>query len=246
VSTAVRIDGLWEEFRVRGNRPGSVKEVLARLRIRDTGRSVWALRDVSASVACGEIVGLVGPNGSGKSTLLRCVAGILAPSRGRVAVRGRVTTMLELGAEFHAELTGRENILVAGALHGVERRQLLRRLDEIVDFAGLAGVLDEPMRSYSSGMRARLAASLAIHTDPFVVVVDEAFSAADEAFRAACMQRLEELAGRGGAVVLVSHELSLLEQTCHRCLLLAEGRVAEEGAPDRVVARYREGMPSAS
>jgi ABC-type polysaccharide/polyol phosphate transport system ATPase subunit len=235
---AVVVRGLWEHFRVLEDRSKTFKELVSRLRLAGSRSDFWALRDVSFEVGQGETIGLIGENGSGKSTLLRCLAGILPPSRGEVLVSGAVATLIEVGAGFHPELTGRENLMVTGALAGLKRSRLRDRLDSIVSFAELERVIDQPVRSYSSGMYVRLAFSLAIHVEPEILLIDEALSVGDEAFQRKCVRRVAELGQAGVTIVFVSHDMPLLAQVCRRCLLLHAGEVLKDGETTEVVDHY--------
>ncbi|MEO7819498.1 MAG: ATP-binding cassette domain-containing protein, partial [Actinomycetota bacterium] len=169
----VVVRDLWEQYRVREGRTHSLKEVVSRFRISGEHKDFWALQGVDLQIGRGETVGLIGQNGSGKSTLLRCIAGILPPTKGEVLVAGTVSSLIELGAGFHQELTGRENVKLTGALFGLTRKQIDDKFDSIVDFAEIESFIDQPVRAYSSGMYVRLAFSLAIHVSPDILLIDE-------------------------------------------------------------------------
>ena len=198
-----------------------------------------ALDDVSLSVAPGEMVGLVGANGSGKSTLLQIVAGIYTPDAGQVAVRGRLSALLELGAGFSRDLTGRDNVFLNGALLGVARAELVRRFNEIVAFAEVERFIDMPLSAWSSGMQMRLAFATAAHFDPDILVLDEILAVGDDAFQRKCLRRVQEIRSRGAAVLFVSHDLVSLEQLCDRAVLLEAGRLIADGPPATVISTYR-------
>ncbi len=201
----------------------------------------WALRDVSFAVQPGEFIGVVGGNGSGKTTLLQCLAGTLRPTAGSLDITGRVAALVYLFAGFHRELTGRENLLVAGVMNGLTRREVRAVFDEIVDFAGLdPATMDAPFRTYSSGQALRLGFSLAIHTRPGLLLVDEVLAVGDEEFRGRCSDRIASMRSEGCAVVLVSHDLDYVAAESDRGLWLAEGRVAGWGAAGEIVAAYRQ------
>jgi ABC-type polysaccharide/polyol phosphate transport system ATPase subunit len=200
----------------------------------------WALRDVDLTVRRGECLGLIGSNGSGKSTLLRIIAGIYAPTRGRVTVRGRVTPMIELGVGFHADLTGRENVYLNTSLYGLSRRDTDGIYDAVVDFSELAEFMDLPVKNYSSGMYVRLGFSVAAHLEPDVLLVDEVLAVGDERFQQKCLARMEAVRRRGTTVVLVSHDMNTIEHMCDRAYLLVRGQPDLEGEPAKVIARYRE------
>lgn len=207
--------------------------------------AIPALTDITFSVDRGEAVGLIGSNGSGKSTLLKTVAGILKPTDGSIRVDGRIAALIELGAGFHPEISGRENIFINGAVLGLSRRQLERRFDEIVEFSGLGDFIDEPVKNYSSGMYVRLGFAVAIHTDPDILMVDEVLAVGDEAFSHRCIRRIEEFLAAGKTLLLVSHSLSLIEDVCDRALWLEKGRLQESGLPRRIVDIYRESIAEA-
>jgi len=199
----------------------------------------WALSDVDFSVSPGECLGVIGHNGAGKSTLLKLVAGVLSPDCGRITVRGRVGTLIEVGAGFHPMLTGRENIYVNGAILGMRRREIDARFDEIVEFAGIEAFLDSPVKHYSSGMYVRLGFSVAVHTHPDVLLVDEALAVGDAAFRVKCLNRIDALKAQGVAILFVSHSEIAVTRVSDQCLLLARGRPASFGDPETMLRRYR-------
>ncbi len=204
--------------------------------------AIRAVKDISFDVFPGQAVGLIGSNGSGKSTLLKMAAGILKPTSGSLEVNGRVAALIELGAGFHPEISGRENIFINGAVLGLSRRQLEERYDSIVEFSGLADFIEEPVKNYSSGMYVRLGFAVAIHTDPDVLMVDEVLSVGDEAFAHRCLRRIEEFLARGKTLLLVSHSLTLIEEICDRAIWLEKGVVRADGHPRRVVDAYREAI----
>ncbi|HEV2063499.1 MAG TPA: ABC transporter ATP-binding protein [Thermoanaerobaculia bacterium] len=202
--------------------------------------AVAALTGVSFEVASGESVGMIGANGSGKSTLLKLLSGILKPTEGEVSVRGRLAALLELGAGFHPEISGRENILINGLLLGLSKREIAARFDAIVRFAELTEFLDAPVKTYSSGMAVRLGFSIAAHSDPDVLLVDEVLAVGDEAFAHRCLEKFAEFERAGRTLVFVSHDLSLVAERCRRAIWLDRGRVAFDGPAAETVARYRE------
>ncbi len=202
--------------------------------------AVPAIVDLSFEVAAGEMVGVVGPNGSGKSTLLKLLAGIVRPTRGSVEVRGRLAALLELGAGFHPEISGRENIEIIGLLLGLSRRQIAARFDEIVRFAEIEEFLDAPLKTYSSGMAVRLGFSIAAHSDPDVLLVDEVLAVGDEAFSHRCLEKFAEFERAGKTLLVVSHDLALVSQRCRRAIWLDRGRLQADGPADETVALYRE------
>jgi ABC-type polysaccharide/polyol phosphate transport system ATPase subunit len=205
---------------------------------RVTRETFWALREVSLSIPRGSTFGLIGPNGCGKSTLLQTVAGILEPDEGSVTLSGRVTSLLELGAGFSPDLTGRENIFLNASLYGVPRETIAARFDEIVAFAELERFIDMPVRTYSSGMHVRLGFSVAVHLDPEILLVDEALAVGDERFQRKCLRVIKDFQSRGLTIVIVSHDLILVEQLCTQAALLQQGRLVACGAPAEVIGEY--------
>ncbi len=198
----------------------------------------WALRDVSMSVERGEILGIVGPNGSGKSTLLQIVSGILRPTRGRVVTQGRVAALLELGAGFNPEFTGRENVFMSGEVMGLSRAEIESAFPRIAAFAEIGDFIERPVKEYSSGMYVRLAFATAIHVDPEILIVDEALAVGDAIFANRCIHKFEELKERKVTVLFVSHDLGLVKRLAERAVLMLDGRVEAEGSPRDVVNRY--------
>lgn len=208
-------------------------------RLKQEQSGFLALSDVDLTIRPGETVAVIGPNGSGKSTLLKLVAGILKPTAGTVTVSGRVTALIELGAGFHPEISGRENAIINGMMLGLSRREILARLDDIVAFAGLGAFIDEPVKTYSSGMYVRLGFAVATAVGPDVLLVDEILAVGDQAFAHRCLDRIARMQRGGTAVLLVSHDLALVEALAHRVVYLQEGRVTLEGTAGAVVSRYR-------
>ena len=204
--------------------------------------TIPALEGVSFEVGRGEAFGIVGGNGSGKSTLLKLMAGILTPSAGTIEAHGRVAALIELGAGFHPEISGRENVFINGAVLGLSKREIAERYPRIVEFSGLEDFIEEPVKNYSSGMWVRLGFAVAIHTDPEILLVDEVLAVGDEAFAHKCLRRIEELLAAGRTVVFVSHSLALVEELCSRVLWLDRGRVRAVGEPRRVVDAYRQAV----
>ena len=204
--------------------------------------AVPALTDVSFDVGAGETVGIVGANGSGKSTLLKLLAGVLRPTSGTVSVRGRLAALLELGAGFHPEISGRENVLINGLLLGLTRREIARRFDEIVSFAELEEFIDAPVKTYSSGMAVRLGFAIAAHSDPDVLLVDEVLAVGDEAFARRSLEKFSEFERAGKTLLFVSHDLGLVAERCRRALWIDQGRVAADGPSGETVALYRDSV----
>src|SRR5512143_1054371 len=197
-----------------------------------------AVRDVSFQVPSGCTFGVVGRNGSGKSTVLKLVAGITKPTEGRVRVDGRISALIELGAGFHPEISGRENVFINGIMLGLTKREIASRFDEIVEFADLRDFIDAPVKTYSSGMYVRLGFAVAIHVNPDVLLVDEVLAVGDEAFTHKCLDKFAEFRRRGKTILLVTHSLSLVERFCDEALWLDHGRARATGDPRRVVSSY--------
>jgi ABC-type polysaccharide/polyol phosphate transport system ATPase subunit len=213
-----------------------LREMLPRARPRHS--EFWALRDISFQVEKGEMLGLVGPNGCGKSTLLQIVSGILQPTTGRVVTHGRIAALLELGAGFNPEFSGRENVYLNGEILGLSRAEIGKAMPSIEAFAEIGAFLDRPVKEYSSGMYVRLAFSTAIHVDPDILIVDEALAVGDAVFANRCVRKFQELRERKITVLFVSHDLGLVKQLSDRAILLLGGRIAAEGAPSDVINRY--------
>lgn len=202
-------------------------------------RTFEALRDVSIEVPRGGVLGVIGHNGAGKSTLLRVLAGILPPSTGRVEVYGEISTLLSLGLGFNRNLSGRENIMLGGLAAGLTRSQVSERFDEIVAFADLGEFIDYPIRAYSSGMSGRLAFSVAVHMDPDILLVDEALSAGDAAFKKKATSKMRELCDQAGSIVLVSHAMQSIKELSTQCILLDHGSLVASGQPADVIGEYQ-------
>lgn len=205
---------------------------------RNSRSEFWALRNVTFSVGKGEMLGIIGPNGSGKSTLLQIVSGILQPTSGRVLTQGRIAALLELGAGFNPEFTGRENVYLSGEIMGMSRRDVDKVFARIEEFAEIGAFIDRPVKEYSSGMYVRLAFSTAIHVDPEVLIVDEALAVGDAIFANRCVQKFEELKQRGVTVLFVSHDLALVKRLSDRAIFMLNGKMEIEGEPKDVVNRY--------
>lgn len=237
---AVEVSGLSKQFRrYHPHRPTTVQEAVAQgwSRLRTVER-FWGLRDVSFRVAPGRMLGIVGANGSGKSTLLRLIGGVGRADSGRVDVYGRLGALLDLSVGFHSELTGRENAVMAGILAGLTRRQVLQRLDAIVDFAELEPFIDNPIRTYSTGMQMRLAFATAVHSEPDVLLLDEVLSVGDLAFQRKCLDRMTEFRAAGCTMLLVSHDVGAVRELCDEAIWLDGGRLCASGTAADVVDRY--------
>lgn len=199
-----------------------------------------AIQNLTVRVPKGSSIGIIGRNGSGKSTLLKLITGIYKPDKGVVRVNGRVAALIELGAGFHPDFTGRENLLLGGVMHGLSRGELEARMDDIIEFAELQDVIDDPVRTYSSGMFMRLGFSLAVHTDPDILIIDEVLAVGDAAFTSKCKERIARLRREGKTLLLVSHDLDAVERWCDEVVWLDKGVVADRGNPRRVIDHYRE------
>src|SRR5262245_53006908 len=202
------------------------------------GETFTALDGVTFDVPAGSTFGVIGENGSGKSTLLKLMAGITRPTRGTLTVRGRISALIELGAGFHPEISGRENVAINGIMLGLSKREVEERFDDIVAFAEMERFIDAPVKTYSSGMYARLGFAVAIHVDPEVLLIDEVLAVGDEAFTRKCLDKIGEFRRRGKTIVLVTHSLGLVEKMCDDVLWLRQGRKADQGDPKRVVDAY--------
>jgi ABC-2 type transport system ATP-binding protein len=223
----------------------SIKDrVLHPRRTREHAEDFWALRNVSIDIKSGNTIGLIGPNGSGKSTLLKIIGGILAPSDGEVLHRGRIAALLELGAGFHQDLTGRENIYLNASILGLSKEQTDEYFDEIVAFSGIEQFIDTQVKFYSSGMYVRLAFAVAVHVDPDILLVDEVLAVGDEAFQQKCLDKIRSFQEEGRTIIMVTHTLSQITEFCTRALVLGHGNVVFDGAPEEAVEILRSGFES--
>ena len=237
---AVALDGLGKKFRLTHDRNWTLKAtVLAGHRTRY--EEFWALRGLDLEIPHGSTFGIIGGNGSGKSTLLKLLAGILRPDEGTAEVDGRLSALLELGAGFHPELTGRENVYLNGAILGFTSREIRRRFDDIVGFAELDRFIDEPVRNYSSGMYVRLGFSVAIHVEPDILLVDEVLAVGDHAFQKRCLDRFAQLKAEGRTIILVSHDLDMVGWLCEQTAWIQQGTLQAVGPSPEVIDRFLEG-----
>ena len=237
---AVALDGLGKKFRLTHDRNWTLKAtVLAGHRTRY--EEFWALRGIDLEIPHGSTFGIIGGNGSGKSTLLKVLAGILRPDEGTAEVDGRLSALLELGAGFHPELTGRENVYLNGAILGFTSREIRRRFDDIVGFAELDRFIDEPVRNYSSGMYVRLGFSVAIHVEPDILLVDEVLAVGDHAFQKRCLDRFAQLKAEGRTIILVSHDLDMVGWLCEQTAWIQQGTLQAVGPSPEVIDRFLEG-----
>ncbi len=237
---AVLLENVSVRYRAPNERIQTFKEyMIRRVQGRVRHDDFWALREVSFSVNRGEVFGLIGHNGAGKSTLLKVIARVLRPSNGRVVVRGLVAPMLELGAGFHPELSGRENIILNGAMFGFTREEMEEKVERIIDFSELRQFIDAPMRTYSSGMWARLGFAVATDVNPDILILDEVLAVGDEAFQRKCIRRIEQFREEGATILLVTHNTALIEEMCQRAAWLAHGRLNAIGPALETAAAYR-------
>jgi lipopolysaccharide transport system ATP-binding protein len=255
--TAIEVKSLSKKYRLGTIGMTSLREDLSRLWNRkkteeqptssngtiDDPRKIndhefWALNDLNFSIRKGEVIGLIGANGSGKSTLLKILSRITEPTKGEVKVRGRVASLLEVGTGFHPELTGRENVYVNGAILGMTRKEVTNKFDEIVDFAGVSDFIDTPIKRYSSGMTVRLGFAVAAHLDPDILIVDEVLAVGDAAFQEKCIGKMKNISSGGKTILLVSHQMPMIENLCSSCILLNNGEIKSQGFTDSVIQNY--------
>ncbi len=237
---AIRLDHVSKRFILRPERARSFQDTFISLvrGQRSRVQEFWALRDVSFEVQPGETVGLIGPNGAGKSTILKLVSRILTPTEGQITVNGKVSSLLELGAGFHPDLTGRENIYLNGSVLGLSRREINERLDDIIAFAELERFIDIPVKHYSSGMYMRLGFAVAVHVEPDILLVDEVLAVGDATFQRKCLDRVVELSRAGVTIMLVSHDLGTIQSFCKRAIWFEKGVIHSSGHPTDVVMAY--------
>lgn len=234
---AIRVDSLWKNFRLYHERNRYLKAAMLRGR-RARYEEFWALQDVSLTVAKGATVGVIGSNGSGKTTLLKCLTGIYTPERGSVHIEGNVAALLELGAGFHAELSGTENIYLNGSILGMSKKEIDNKFDSIVEFAGLEQFIDTPVKNFSSGMVVRLGFSIATHVEPEVLLIDEILAVGDQAFQRKSTEKIEQFRRDGRTILVVSHSLGLVQQLCDTVVWLEKGHVKMTGPASDVISEY--------
>jgi ABC-type polysaccharide/polyol phosphate transport system ATPase subunit len=240
MTATVRFDNVSKKFTLRHERARSFQEAaLAFLKSQDNSREeLWALKDVSFAVERGKTLGIIGPNGSGKSTVLKLITRILEPTSGQVVVQGQVSALIELGAGFHPDLTGRENIYLNGSLLGFSRKEMKAKFDSIVEFSELEKFIDVPIKHYSSGMHMRLGFAVAIHVDPDILLIDEILAVGDQAFQNKCLGKIGELKNQGVTILFVSHYLEAVRNLCTSAIWLENGVIQERGTTDRVIDSY--------
>lgn len=238
--TRIHFENVVQRFRVIRERPDTLRETFAKLLHRTPSHyNFEALKGVSFEIGDGEVVGIIGRNGSGKSTIMKIIAGVYRPTSGEVKVLGRVAALIELGAGFHPDLTGRENILINGLLMGFSKREMQEREQRIIDFAELGDFIDSPIKQYSSGMYMRLGFAIATEVDPEILLLDEILAVGDGPFQKKCQDRIEQFRVRGKTIIFVSHDMSSVQNLCHRALLIQNGVVAADGLPEEVIAVYQ-------
>ena len=241
---AVEFNQVWKKFR-KGEKFNSLRDAIPNFfkkrAIEDQleAQEFWAVRDVSFTISQGEVVGIMGPNGAGKSTILKLLSGIMGPTKGQMHINGRLSALIEVTAGFHPELTGRENVYLNGTILGMKKKEIDSKFDEIVDFSGVEEFIDTPVKRYSSGMYSRLGFSVAAHMDPDVLIVDEVLSVGDISFQAKCAQKMRGLMGSGATIILVSHQISLIQSLCKRAILLDHGQMLKDGPVDEVIPEYQ-------
>jgi ABC-2 type transport system ATP-binding protein len=247
MAAAIEVDGVWKRFRLDSAKASSLKEraiglVSRRRRHEADAHPFWALQDISFEVEQGHTVGLLGHNGSGKSTLLKCTGGILQPTRGEIRTRGRLASLLELGAGFHPDLTGRENVYLNASILGLSRKDIDARFDDIVGFAELERFIDQQVKHYSSGMYMRLGFSVATNVEPDVLLIDEVLAVGDESFQRKCYDRIKQFQRDGRTIVFVTHAPDLVRQICDRAVVLDHGNMVVHGTPSDAVRLFRENL----
>ncbi len=237
---AIVVEGLSKTFQRGKVRRGDIKTSLTswRSELGKEKEEFYALRDINLTIHEGDVVGIVGPNGAGKSTLLKLLSRISFPTSGRISIYGSLSSMLEVGTGFHPELTGRENIYLNGAIIGMRREEVSRKLDSIVSFSGIEDFLNTPVKHYSSGMYVRLAFSVASHLEPDILIIDEVLAVGDQAFRKKCMEKLLDVSGQGRTIIMVSHQMAYLKDLCHTGIYLHAGSIMYQGKIDETINHY--------
>ncbi len=236
-NTVISFKNVSKKFR-RGQKL-LLKEALIDIFMPDKQEDFWALSDVSFEIKRGETIGIIGNNGSGKSTILKLIAGVMFPTKGTVEVNGRISPLIELGAGFHAELTGRENIYLNGAILGLTKKKIEERFSDIVEFSELSEFIDTPVKHYSSGMYMRLGFSVAVHTDPKILLIDEIFAVGDTSFQEKCFRKMEEFKKNNVTIVFVTHDMDTVESFCEKAIFINKGRVEDIGNAGQIVKEYR-------
>ena len=254
----IKVEGLGKSYRIRhqleGHRYVALRDVIVEKcksllqggNAGPTTEEFWALKDVSFEVKPGEVVGIIGRNGAGKSTLLKLLSRITEPSAGKIRLRGRVASLLEVGTGFHPELTGRENIYLNGTILGMTKKEIDRKFDAIIDFSGVEKFVDTPVKRFSSGMQVRLAFAVAAHLEPEILVIDEVLAVGDAAFQKKCLGKMQDVASEGRTVLFVSHDLATVEKLCSRAILMDSGRRVEDGPTSQTISHYQKSVIEAA
>ena len=240
LESVIRLEKVGKRYRIGKERYHSLREDLTHLFSRKKRETVWALKDVSFEVKEGEVLGIIGPNGAGKTTILKLLAGITLPTEGKIGIKGKVASLIEIGAGIHPELTGRENVSLYGSIMGLKKREIDKKFDEIVDFAGIEKFLDTPVKYYSSGMQMRLGFSVAAHIQPDILLVDEVLAVGDIAFQKKCLGKMDGVAKSGRTVLFVSHNMGAIRSLCGSAIWLDNGQIVKGGAVDEIVRDYEE------
>ena len=236
---AIRVKNLYKDFKWNSDKPGTLKEKLLFAK-RNKVVKVHILKDIDLDIKKGETVALIGTNGSGKSTLLKLMTKIIYPTKGNIKVNGKLTSLLELGAGFHPDFTGRENIYFNAAIFGLTKQEIEKRLNTIIEFSELGDFIDSPVRTYSSGMYMRLAFSIAINVDAEILLIDEILAVGDQHFQEKCFKKLHELKESDTTIVIVSHNLDQVKDLCNRAVWIKDGRIQMDGKPGEVIDKYLE------
>jgi lipopolysaccharide transport system ATP-binding protein len=243
-ANAIEFTNVWKKFK-KGEKFNSIRDAvpnLFRKRANSNGlkeQEFWAVKDVTFQIKKGGVLGIMGPNGAGKSTILKLLSRIMNPNKGEMKINGRLSALIEVTAGFHPELTGRENVYLNGTILGMRKKEIDEKFDQIVEFSGVREFIDTPVKRYSSGMFSRLGFSVAAHMDPDILLVDEVLSVGDIAFQSKCAEKIRELLKSGATVVLVSHQLNMIQSLCKRVLLLQNGEVIRDGQTDEVIPQYQ-------
>ena len=239
----IEINNVSKKFKLAHEKHGTIKEAITSIfKRKDSKQEFWALKDISLNIEKGQSVGIIGPNGSGKSTLLKLITNIIKPTKGEVKIVGEVSGLLELGAGFHPDLTGRENIYLNGAILGFKKKDIDAKYDEIVKFAELEEFIDTPVKHYSSGMYMRLGFSIAINVNPDIMLIDEVFAVGDQNFQNKCLNKINEFKMNKGTIIIVSHSLEQIKRICGKAVFTYKGEIKEQGEPEIVIHKYNEFM----
>jgi len=236
---AIEIQGLWKKFRLYKRKHATFKEMLIK-RSKGVYEDFWALKDVNLSVNKGECLGVMGVNGAGKTTLFKVISRILVPTRGTVKTSGRISTVLDLGVGFHPDFTGIENIFTYGAILGLKSKDIEKNLDDIIEFSGIEGFLEQPLRSYSTGMVARLGFSVAVHISPDILLLDEVLAVGDTGFQKKCLEKLEEIKERGTTILMISHSPDQMMRLCPKSIIIKDHELYRIGETAEIVEVYKQ------